>query len=88
MSATVVVRRATGTKCRRCWKVLPEIGEWKSLPDLCLRCVDAVLLHDTGEGLQEHAMRRFDQAYAAAIAAGCSPADAEAAAGHWQDGAR
>lgn len=29
-------------KCERCWKYLPEVGNNKNHPTLCLRCVDAV----------------------------------------------
>jgi isoleucyl-tRNA synthetase len=35
-------RNAEGTKCARCWKVLPEVGQDKTHPDLCHRCADAV----------------------------------------------
>jgi isoleucyl-tRNA synthetase len=38
----VVFAEASGHKCERCWRVLPEIGQIKTYPDLCLRCVDAV----------------------------------------------
>jgi isoleucyl-tRNA synthetase len=38
----VVVDRAAGEKCARCWKVLPEVGSVKAHPDLCHRCADAV----------------------------------------------
>ncbi len=31
-----------GTKCERCWRVLPEVGTNPSHPTLCLRCCDAV----------------------------------------------
>ncbi len=33
---------APGTKCARCWKVLPEVGENALHPALCRRCCDAV----------------------------------------------
>jgi isoleucyl-tRNA synthetase len=33
---------APGTKCERCWKVLPEVGRHAAHPGLCARCVDAV----------------------------------------------
>ncbi len=33
---------APGTKCARCWKVLPEVGRNHRHPALCLRCCDAV----------------------------------------------
>jgi len=63
---------AQGTKCIRCWKVLIEVGQWRQHPYLCLRCVDAVLYHDTGEGLYEHAIKNFDSAYCKAIKQGSS----------------
>ena len=33
---------APGTKCARCWRVLPEVGSVAAHPTLCLRCTDAV----------------------------------------------
>jgi len=33
---------AGGSKCERCWKVLPEVGRHAAHPTLCGRCVDAV----------------------------------------------
>jgi isoleucyl-tRNA synthetase len=33
---------ATGAKCTRCWKVLPEVGTVPAHPELCVRCADAV----------------------------------------------
>lgn len=33
---------APGTKCDRCWRVLPEVGSNKAHPTLCLRCTDAI----------------------------------------------
>ncbi|WP_137126711.1 isoleucine--tRNA ligase [Roseomonas sp. HF4] len=33
---------APGTKCARCWRVLPEVGTSAKHPTLCLRCEDAV----------------------------------------------
>ncbi len=35
-------RIAEGTKCARCWRVLPEVGRQAGHPALCLRCADAV----------------------------------------------
>ncbi|MGB4057887.1 MAG: isoleucine--tRNA ligase [Alphaproteobacteria bacterium] len=35
-------QKASGCKCNRCWKVLPEVGSDKEHPALCLRCADAV----------------------------------------------
>ena len=33
---------ASGRKCVRCWRVLPEVGRSAAHPGLCLRCEDAV----------------------------------------------
>ncbi|MBI3452697.1 MAG: class I tRNA ligase family protein, partial [Rhodospirillales bacterium] len=38
----VKVKPAEGTKCERCWKVLPEVGRHADHPGLCGRCADAV----------------------------------------------
>ena len=38
----VVPARASGRKCERCWKVLPEVGTHEDHPGLCDRCADAV----------------------------------------------
>jgi isoleucyl-tRNA synthetase len=38
----VVPHKAQGTKCERCWKVLPEVGTHEDHPGLCNRCADAV----------------------------------------------
>jgi isoleucyl-tRNA synthetase len=38
----VVVRDAAGSKCERCWRVLPEVGSIAEHPDLCHRCADVV----------------------------------------------
>ena len=38
----VIVRLATGRKCERCWKILPEVGTLPDHPDICERCADAV----------------------------------------------
>jgi isoleucyl-tRNA synthetase len=42
-SATAVegaadVQTAPGTKCERCWRVLPEVGQSQAHPTLCRRC--------------------------------------------------
>jgi isoleucyl-tRNA synthetase len=37
-----VIAPAPGTKCVRCWRVLPEVGTVAEHPSLCLRCADAV----------------------------------------------
>jgi isoleucyl-tRNA synthetase len=36
------VMPASGDKCVRCWRVLPEVGSNSTHPGLCLRCADAV----------------------------------------------
>jgi isoleucyl-tRNA synthetase len=36
------VTPASGEKCARCWRVLPEVGSSAAHPGLCLRCTDAV----------------------------------------------
>jgi isoleucyl-tRNA synthetase len=41
-TATAVIENAQGSKCTRCWKVLPEVGAHKEHPELCNRCADAV----------------------------------------------
>jgi isoleucyl-tRNA synthetase len=41
-SIDVGIEVAPGTKCERCWRVLPEVGEDKSHPTLCRRCCEAV----------------------------------------------
>jgi isoleucyl-tRNA synthetase len=33
---------ADGTKCERCWRVLPEVGTNAKHPTLCIRCCEAV----------------------------------------------
>ncbi|MDI3327449.1 MAG: isoleucine--tRNA ligase [Alicyclobacillaceae bacterium] len=38
----VRVSPAPGTKCERCWMVLPTVGGDPSHPDLCPRCVEVV----------------------------------------------
>jgi len=45
-SATSVnFAKAEGSKCNRCWKILPEVGAHKDHPTLCNRCADAVDHH-------------------------------------------
>ncbi len=38
----VVVEKATGIKCERCWQILPDVGKHNSHPSLCGRCAHAV----------------------------------------------
>ncbi|GJL86073.1 MAG: isoleucine--tRNA ligase [Micavibrio sp.] len=42
-ASSVVIKKANGEKCLRCWKVLPEVGEKSG--HLCNRCSDAVEHH-------------------------------------------
>ena len=44
----VVPSLAAGEKCRRCWKVLGEVGSDPGYPDVCARCADAVRHHRGG----------------------------------------
>jgi len=37
----VTFARASGQKCQRCWKILPDVGQ-HAHPDTCLRCNDAL----------------------------------------------
>jgi len=37
---------AEGTKCARCWQVLPEVGSVEAEPELCQRCAGAVAAQD------------------------------------------
>ncbi len=38
----VVSAAATGDKCERCWRVLPEVGSRPDAPGTCVRCAVAV----------------------------------------------
>ncbi|MBK19771.1 MAG: isoleucine--tRNA ligase [Rhodospirillaceae bacterium] len=38
----VIITSATGEKCGRCWKILPEVGNHDVHKDLCGRCASAV----------------------------------------------
>ncbi|MGB0749595.1 MAG: isoleucine--tRNA ligase [Magnetospiraceae bacterium] len=38
----VVVEKANGEKCERCWRVLEEVGETAAHPTLCHRCAAAI----------------------------------------------
>ncbi len=41
----VMVEAAEGSKCARCWQVLPDVGFDAAHPGLCRRCRDAVAHH-------------------------------------------
>jgi len=38
----VEVERAPGTKCERCWRMVPAISTDPEWAGLCTRCVDAL----------------------------------------------
>ncbi len=38
----VTIERASGSKCERCWKYLPEVGSHADFPTLCTPCHGAV----------------------------------------------
>jgi len=42
LGISVVVDLASGEKCERCWRVLPDVGSQAAHPGLCGRCADAV----------------------------------------------
>jgi isoleucyl-tRNA synthetase len=37
-SVKVVVKKAEGAKCERCWNYSPHVGEDKNYPTVCERC--------------------------------------------------
>lgn len=38
----VVIEKAIGEKCERCWQILPDVGENTTYKEVCNRCADAV----------------------------------------------
>ena len=42
LKTSVTVDRATGTKCERCWRYVPEVSQDAERAGLCRRCVDAL----------------------------------------------
>ena len=46
IDVAVVPEKSDGEKCRRCWRVLPDVGASTSYVDLCGRCVDVVKVAD------------------------------------------
>ena len=38
----VLVKPATGARCERCWRVLPEVGHVPGHSDLCRRCAEVI----------------------------------------------
>jgi isoleucyl-tRNA synthetase len=41
-ASAVAVERATGTKCERCWRYVPEVSSEPERAGLCPRCVEAL----------------------------------------------
>lgn len=46
-TAAIVVTKAEGETCERCWVVTPEVGAVEEHPTLCSRCADVVTNHYT-----------------------------------------
>lgn len=44
-TGTVTVLPAIGTKCERCWRILPDTGSDATHPGLCDRCVNVMRRH-------------------------------------------
>ena len=40
--ASVIVVKAQGEKCERCWTISSKVGESEKHPTLCVRCADVV----------------------------------------------
>ncbi|WP_043933401.1 isoleucine--tRNA ligase [Bacillus sp. EB01] len=51
--AALVVTKAEGETCERCWVVTPEVGEDPDHPTLCPRCASVVKESYSNEGSQE-----------------------------------
>lgn len=41
-TSAIVISKAEGEKCERCWTVTPEVGKDSDYPDLCPRCAKVV----------------------------------------------
>ncbi len=39
---SILVEKAEGRKCERCWHITPEVGQSEAHPKLCERCVEAL----------------------------------------------
>ena len=39
---TLAVRRSERSKCERCWRYVPDVGDDARYPTVCLRCADAL----------------------------------------------
>lgn len=46
----ILVKKAPGKKCTRCWLFRETVGSSAEHPDLCERCLNVVKLYDTKEG--------------------------------------
>jgi isoleucyl-tRNA synthetase len=44
-NTAIVVTKAEGETCERCWIVTPHVGENAKHPTLCPRCADVVSEH-------------------------------------------
>ena len=44
----VVVERAEGAKCARCWKILPDVGRHRH-PGVCSRCDEVLAMLEAAE---------------------------------------
>ncbi|HEX9201399.1 MAG TPA: isoleucine--tRNA ligase [Acidobacteriaceae bacterium] len=40
--ASVTTMAAEGTKCERCWRHVPDVGQQAAYPTVCLRCAEAL----------------------------------------------
>jgi isoleucyl-tRNA synthetase len=47
-TVTVLVGRADGVKCQRCWRYVPQVSEAPGSEGLCERCVSALELAAPG----------------------------------------
>jgi isoleucyl-tRNA synthetase len=48
-STRIEVRRATGTKCERCWNYSTRVGEFERFPTICERCAAALQEIENGQ---------------------------------------
>ncbi len=42
LAAEVHLAAETATKCERCWRFVPDVGQSPAYPSVCLRCADAL----------------------------------------------
>lgn len=43
--SSVVIEKADGEKCERCWTIAETVGESEAHPTLCTRCAEVVEKH-------------------------------------------